>query len=165
MKLLSLSLLVCLLGIALVCADDQKRRAANADAPSAVARRLRGGEAGDTTDEVTSDGGVSDALVTEPAAADDEVAADESTAALTDKDEDEPSGLEAVEESSSPTERRLGPDFWDKLKYYKNKLKQKWYGYKNKKYGGGGYKNKKYGGGGYGRGYGRGYGGGYGGYW
>ncbi|CEM31907.1 unnamed protein product [Vitrella brassicaformis CCMP3155] len=152
MKLLSL--LVCLLGIALVCADDQKRRAANADAPSAAARRLRGGEA-DDTDEVTSDGGVSDALVTEPAAADDEVAADEPTAAPTDEDEDEPSGLEAVEESSSPTERRLGPDFWDKLKYYKNKLKQKWYGYKNKKYGGGGY----------GRGYGRGYGGGYGGYW
>mmetsp|Transcript_52073 Transcript_52073/g.130815 ORF Transcript_52073/g.130815 Transcript_52073/m.130815 type:complete len:140 (-) Transcript_52073:690-1109(-) len=138
MKALSLSVLVCLLGIALVCADDMKR-AAHADAPSAVARRLRGG-APDDADEVTSDGGVSDALVTEPAAADDEVAADESTAALTDKDEDEPSGLEAVEESSSPTERRLGKDKWyeikDKLKTKWNKIKRK---IKDKWYGGGGY--------------------------
>ncbi|CEM06354.1 unnamed protein product [Vitrella brassicaformis CCMP3155] len=116
MKALSLSLLVCLLGIALVSADDVKR-AAHADAPSAVARRLRGGECDDT--EVTSDG--ADALVTGP---------DEPTAAPTDEDEDEASGVEAVEESSSPTERRLG--LYEKLKKKWNKVK-KWY--KNKKRG------------------------------
>ncbi|CEM32205.1 unnamed protein product [Vitrella brassicaformis CCMP3155] len=129
-------MLVCLLGIALVCADDMKP-AAPADAPSAVARRLRGGIA-DDADEVTSDGGVSDALVAGPAAADCEDAADEPTAAP--PDEDEPSGLEAVEESSSPTERRLGKDKWyeikDKLKTKWNKIKRK---IKDKWYGGGGY--------------------------